>query len=72
MYNQILKNIGHSKEGDIWVSPEVPELIKTEKYEITSESIDVSYFRSNRIKCCINNETILILNKGLKIKIISD
>ena len=33
------KKIGHSKEGDIWVSPEVPELIKTEKYEIISESM---------------------------------
>ena len=64
------KKIGHSKEGNIWVSPEVP--IKTEKYGIISESIDVSYFRSNRIKCYINNETILILNKALKIKIISD
>ena len=64
--------IGHSKEGDIWVSPEVPELIKTDKYQIISESIDVSYFRSNRIQCCINNETVLILNKALKMKIVSD
>ena len=42
------KKIGHSKEGKIWVSPEVPEFIKTDKYQIISESIDVSYFRSNR------------------------
>ena len=58
--------IGHREKGEIWLSPEVPELIKTDKYQIISESTDVSYFRSNQIKCCINNETILVLNKAQK------
>ena len=66
------KKIGHSKEGQIWVSPEVPEVIKTDKYQIISGSIDVSYFRSSRIKCCINNETILSLNTALEKKIESN
>ena len=68
----IFHKIGHSKEGEFWISPEMPELTKTDKYQIISESIDVSYFSSNRIKCCINNETILILNNPLKIKIVSE
>ena len=66
------KKVGHSKEGQVWISPEVPEIIKTDMYQIISESIDVSYFRSTRIKCCINNDTILSLNTALEKKIESD
>ena len=66
------RKIGHSKEGQIRVSPEVTEVIKTDKYQVISRSIDVSYFRSSRIKCCINKETILSLNTALKKKIQSD
>ena len=37
------KKIGHNKEVQIWISPEVPEIIETDKYQVISESIDVSY-----------------------------
>ena len=47
----------------------MPEIIETDKYQVISESIDVSYFRSSRIKYCINNETILSLNTALEKKI---
>ena len=46
----------------------VAELMKTDKFQIVSESIDVSYFRSTLIKCCINNETSLSLNKAIEKK----
>ena len=38
------KKIGHSKENQILYSSEVFEVIKTDKYQIISRSIDVSAF----------------------------
>ena len=66
------KKIGQSKEGEIWACPEVPEVLETDTYQIISGSIEVSYFRSTRIKCCVANETVSSLNKALEKKIESD
>ena len=60
-----LKKIGQSKEGEIWAYPEVPEVLKTNTFQFISGSIEISYFRSTRIKCCVANETVLSLNKAL-------
>ena len=62
------KKINHSKEGQIWISPKVPEVIKVDKYQIISESINVSYFHSSQIKCCKNNEAIISLNTAFEKK----
>ena len=67
-----LETIGWSKEGKIWAYPEVPEVHKTKTFQLISGSIELSYFRSTRIKCCVDNETVLSLNKTLEKKIESD
>ena len=48
------------------------EALKTNTFQLISGSIEVSYFRYTRIKCCVANETVLILNKALETKIESD
>ena len=67
-----LKKIGQSKEGEIWAYPEVPEVLKTNSFQLISNSIEVSYVRSTKIKCCVANKTVLSLNKALEKKIESD
>ena len=63
------KKVGNSKDGEIWFCPENPELLITDTYQIIHNRLDVLYVRSARIKCCVSNETVKLLNDSLNEKL---